>query len=47
MLRIIFIRNMDENNMIERYVENKKNELEIPSLTKLRESIFNLSMYLI
>ncbi len=38
---------MDENNMIERYVENKKNELEIPSLTKLRESIFNLSMYLI
>ena len=47
MLRIIFIRNMDENNMIERYVENKKNELEIPSLTKLRESIFNLSMFLV
>jgi hypothetical protein len=47
MLRIILIRNMDDNNMIERYVENKKNELEIPSLTKLRESIFNLSMFLV
>ena len=36
---------MDDNNLIERYVEKKNDEIEIPSLTKLRESIFNLSMF--